>query len=451
MASQEIEDLKNYYNSFNVVSRFLLFPSLRGAPLDDTPPLLIFEMANTPYFKAVSEFFDRFVASPLSFFSKPRVLAWQKLQENNVLSGDNAKENFDAIAGHQKPKNVAEARIILHEAGLLDPTNPAFLRTNIDIVEGHQDPESYARGHVILHKAGLLDPTKPVFMQANVDAVGGHQDPAIAAYGLVMLHKTGLLDPTQPERANANLAYLENVWGIKRFGLLDFDNPDFVQAIFDVAKTVNANQDDRLLRVLNHLKMVGLLDPKNLARANANLDAATAQHHDALSTLAAFGLLDAYNPEAAQACFDKLIQYSEILIDSENGRKAWSNMRNRILTQTHWNVILDLCEKNKENPALGAHEFAEYVEKNMPRVNESKVKKASKAAQLDCQSRAYHAGETLEGAREVNPEVASNNISQDNTVGGDKPTPRDIDTESAKKALQELREKKDEHFGPKFK
>jgi hypothetical protein len=55
----------------------------------------------------------------------------------------------------------------------------------------------------------------------------------------------------------------------------------------------------------------------------------------------------------------------------------------------------------------------------------------------------------LEGAREVNPEVASNNISQDNTQGGDKSTPKDINTVSVKAELQALREKRIERFSPK--
>ncbi|MDX2345567.1 MAG: hypothetical protein QNK11_01640 [Legionella sp.] len=119
----EVKLLKAYYNNQNAFGRSFLIPSLFGRALDEQAPLEIFKLLSAHSFRSFFRIYNVFAPKPLMDFaahlSMPCGRAWQLLQENNLLEGEHAQANFEAVARHQEPEYLTKALEILDKAGLL--------------------------------------------------------------------------------------------------------------------------------------------------------------------------------------------------------------------------------------------------------------------------------------------------------------------------------------------
>ncbi len=122
--------------------------------------------------------------------------AYIELNSFDLLTGDTAQANRDAVARHQNPGSVASALTLLSRYGLLTGDTA---QANRDAVAGNQCPHSVASALIRLNDAGLLTGDTA---QANRDAVAGHQTPEYVATALILLSGSGLLtgDTAQANR-----------------------------------------------------------------------------------------------------------------------------------------------------------------------------------------------------------------------------------------------------------
>jgi hypothetical protein len=186
--SEEIEKLTDYYNSLSAFWRFFLIPTLRGKALTTQTPLEIFKLANTFVFWFVSGIYNLFRANPLSFFSESRVKAWNQLQKNNLLDGDEAEANFSAIAQHQDLSSVALALNIARWANLLKKD---VIQANVNAITQHPNTSKLATA---LYRAYQYDLFTGAAAQRNFDAISQPgQDPWTIMSVLSTAHWAGLL------------------------------------------------------------------------------------------------------------------------------------------------------------------------------------------------------------------------------------------------------------------
>ncbi len=133
-------------------------------------------------------FFQKWIFSCLRMFSgSDLILACNSLNKANLLTGDLAQDNFNAVAGHQEPKAVAQTLDLLSKANLLVGDSA---QGNFNAVAWHQELGILALALYILSKANLLVGDSA---QGNFNTVAGHQEPNPVALALFLLSRTNLL------------------------------------------------------------------------------------------------------------------------------------------------------------------------------------------------------------------------------------------------------------------
>ena len=428
--------LKTAYNELNWFSK-LFFPNMLAGKLENiaasnlsTPDA--FEVYQA--YKSQTWFFHRWLFTSLNhFFNTDLNHALRSLSEADLLSGDGAQANFDAVVGHQVPRNVADVLKILSEADLLTGDSA---QANRDVVVGHQDPRNVADVLKILSEVGLLTGDGA---QANRDAVVGHQDPRNVAEALSRLSRAGLLtgDGAQAnfdavvghQRPQGVADALEN---LSQAGILSGDgaqanrdavvghqNPhgvayalknlsqtgllsgDGAQANFDAV--IGHQNPWGVAYALKNLSQTGILSGDG-AQENFN-DVVSHQHPwgvaYSLKNLSQAGLLTG---DDAQANFDAVVgcqscnglssalrllrltgllgveieqsqaRFNQLMeyqniLFHEDTRNLWDRIPPHMFTKVNWNHIIRLCMASQVNLEAGREHFARYVDQPSPSTN----------------------------------------------------------------------------------
>jgi len=262
--------------------------------------------------------------NPLAAFAHtPLHQALLVIQQLGFLSGEHAQANFNAIVKHSKLDWIVNTLKALQTAGLL---SGAWAQANFNAVVNNANLGGVADTLMILHAADLL--SQPC-AQAMRDAVATHPSPGGVANALKALHRAELLSGPYSQ-ANFN-------------AVIQHPNP------YGLASTLQV--------LLNAGLLFGV-------RAQANVDTVI-QYLNPYGIASILHMLQTLGPretrrENAQTQFDTLIGYSSILF-SEDTNPLWGQISKEMLTEAHWNRILQICRANRINPAIGRIHLTRYI------------------------------------------------------------------------------------------
>lgn len=123
-----------------------------------------------------------------AIFSHRLRKAVAKLSSADLLRGDQAQANFNAVAGHRAPDDVARALKALSATCLLTGVHA---QANRDAVADHRAPDAVALVLKALDAAGLITGEQA---QANFDAVKHHPSPGTLRLLIRILSYSGLME-----------------------------------------------------------------------------------------------------------------------------------------------------------------------------------------------------------------------------------------------------------------
>jgi hypothetical protein len=335
---QSIEKLKDWYKTLPKKAK-RLFPSKVSAAIfhyesgSENESVQALELCRVFIREAaaITRWSFPFSEVGLEVFSMSSLMSdAYELNRAGLLAGDVALVNFDAVAGEQGPRRVAEAFRLLNDKILLIGD---AAQANFDAVVRHRDPFQVAQALKAIGRAGLLAGD---IAPANFDAVAEHEDSRGVAEALGGLHRAGLL------------------------------TRDVAQANFDA---VIANEDPRgVAEALGVLQRAGLLTGD---AAQENRDAVAEQEGprrvvEALGALHSAGLLTG---DTAQDNFDALILHSAILLHDEI-TVFWSRIPTHRFTLARFAALMEICRQHTDNSAAGRDLVIAYINGEMLGMND---------------------------------------------------------------------------------
>ena len=125
--------------------------------------------------------------------------AIESLSCADLLTGNSGQAHYAAVLAHENPFDVACALLALKQKGLLAANLlPAVVEANWATVTQHQtNPKAVAEALIVLHQAGLLSGKSAA---ANRSMLVQHQkNPLVLAEILLILHQAGLFALDVPE------------------------------------------------------------------------------------------------------------------------------------------------------------------------------------------------------------------------------------------------------------
>lgn len=321
----EINDLKNYYNNLNFLTRLLLMPSRYGRKLDDNiSPVDAFHLATTKQFQrfASTDFKSRFASS---LFSQVCV----QLQEKNALTDANLCTAMES----DSPVTSAIIINILNEAGLL---NSQHIQNNLELLiknatatelENNKrflmdmqekkllpmseitsvlDPRKQSAQTLVANTLIKLYTSNRLNKENQADLIV-HQNIQSLAQAIVDLEKMGLLESLEMVHCN-----LKN--------LIALSAPHQLTYILQSLQRKREDKHPQMYALGEQMKRNDLI----------LLYPSSADKHELLTIR-----------DVTQQNFDKLTEYCSIILTRNLCEQLFDG---EMLDQTEWDDIVDYCE-----------------------------------------------------------------------------------------------------------
>lgn len=355
----EIVKLKKEYVMLSPYQK-LFFPSAISQVLNqynDEEPTLQQVWAICHVFLNQAWFFHLWFFDSLFDFSGSSLMrAIQRLHKNHLFFGEEGRANFDAVAGHRYPGDLADALVLLHHEGLL--TGDKGARNRHVLAKREKNSWHLAAAIQTLHKKGLLVGEAG---EANYQAVTQNACfPPHRVESLSTLHAVGLLNQMNREavvKHPLSWAVTSALQHLERAHLL---HGDMGQANFNLA--LEHPEPAYLASMLISLHGAGLL---NNGQQQSNFNAIV-QHPNLMMLVRAFdGLLQqnirTQQPTPAnQAIFNGLMAHSSLFFN-DIVIAIWDRLPRCLLTLDRFHQMIELAEHYGTNLHAGRVALVTWV------------------------------------------------------------------------------------------
>ncbi len=352
---QIIDELLGDYQSLSIIEKSLFPSKLKTALIhyqdmpNSTTSAFLLCVAFIPMHGLLSEMDFSCLRM---FYASELFLASNLLNKANLLTGDSASDNFNAVAGHKDPLSVAQSLSLLSEASLLTGDSAS---DNRNAVARHRDPSDVAQALSVLRKGNLLTGDSG---SDNFNAVVKHQYSWTVAKALLVLSEANLLVGDLASDNRNAVARHPRPWSVARAlsvlsaaNLLTGDSASYNHnAVATHQDPWAVGQSLALLREANLLASDSASDNFNAVVSHQSTEAL-------YSALGCFVDAEALN----QINLTQLIAYTPILLGNEGTRDCWDRIPARALTQQHITAIFDLCRQHQADEANARIVFENYV------------------------------------------------------------------------------------------
>lgn len=205
--SQAILHLKNAYNQLHW-SQKIFFPRQLAVGLENYPAQNATNEDSLDIFRRFNSIVStRLFSSLKRFYQNRYTTILRSLSYTDLLTGDGAQANFDAVIATQYPMDLALAFISIDNIGLFRGNQA---QANFDALVTHQE-EYLGRALLFIRNTDLLRGTQA---QANFDAIVAHQNPYNLAQTLEPISNTNLLRNNQAQNNFVALVTHQNPYNL---------------------------------------------------------------------------------------------------------------------------------------------------------------------------------------------------------------------------------------------